>query len=130
MRETSALVLLAHGSPDPDWREPIERLGARLRARQSEHLVFVGYMELSPPSLFDIAAQCDGRGVVRATVVPAFLSPGGRHIKRDLPELVRTVAARHPGIAWALVPGALGSDDGVIEALATATLARVKTTSK
>lgn len=130
MSGASALVLLAHGSPDPDWRHPIERLGERLRERQEEQLVFVGYMELSPPSLFDIAERFAELHVVRATVVPAFLSPGGRHIKRDLPALVERVAERHPDVEWRLLPGALGSDEGVIEALATATLDRIKTTSR
>lgn len=129
MVPSSAVIVIAHGSPDPDWRAPIERLGDRLRSllNNPDVLIRVGYLERSPPSLDEIAAELEDLGIGQATVVPAFLSPGGRHIKHDLPTLVERVAARTPGIAWTLLPGALGDDAGVIDALAQSTLRRLRT---
>lgn len=121
-----AIVLIAHGSPDADWRAPIERVGERVRALAPERDAVVSYMEFAEPTLaaaIEIVAQ---RGNDVVWVVPAFLSPGGKHIKRDLPALVASVAQRHPDVRIELMPGALGSDEGVIEALALATLRRVQ----
>ena len=54
-------------------------------------------------------------------VVPVFLSPGGRHIKHDIPALVQAAQQSHPLVKFHLLPGALGEHPLVIEALAQAT---------
>jgi len=117
-----ALVLIAHGSPDPDWRAPIERLGARLRELAPQRTVEVAYLDFAAPTLAEVAQRLVAAGLREAVVVPAFLSPGGRHIKQDIPALVLEVGAQHPALTLRLVRGALGADAGVIDALAAATL--------
>src|SRR5690606_21171318 len=107
------------------WRAPIERLGSRLQELLPAARVEVCYMELSPPTLLDVTERLQLAGVTSATIVPAFLSPGGRHIKRDLPALVERVASQCTAVRLTLSPGALGDADGVIEAPARATLERV-----
>ena len=115
-------MLLAHGSPDPDWMLPVEQTAARVRAQAScpvhtatlEHGAGLG-------ELVTALAAVGARDVV---VVPLFLSPGGRHIKRDVPALVAAVQAEHPALALRLSPGAIGMDEPVLAALATAALRR------
>ncbi len=117
------LVLVAHGSPDPDWRRPLERLVERLR-RQLGDAVALAYLA-HPPSIGDAIAGLEQAGCRRVLVVAALLSPGGRHVKRDIPEAVEAARARFPNLEIALDPGALGDDEQVIAALARASLERL-----
>jgi sirohydrochlorin cobaltochelatase len=116
------LILVAHGSPDPDWRRPLEALQARLAELAPDRPARVAYMDFLEPSVADVARELQAAGHTRAVVIAAFLSPGGRHIKRDIPELVRQVNADVDGIELRLVPGALGEDEAVVGALADAAL--------
>ncbi len=81
-------------------------------------------MEFIEPSLADVVAKLVGEGASEVRVVAAFLSAGGRHLKRDVPRLVAEVDASHDEATITLVPGALGDDLGVIQALAAAALLR------
>jgi sirohydrochlorin cobaltochelatase len=116
------ILLVAHGSPDPDWREPLDRLEARIRVLAPGRQVRVVYLDHLEPSLGRAARELVALGHRRAVVVAAFLSPGGNHIKRDIPRLVEQIRAEVEGIDLVLVPGALGQDGEVIDALATAAL--------
>ncbi len=116
------LILVAHGSPDPDWRRPLEALESRLRSLAPDRPVRMAYMDFLEPSLPQAARALADAGHETALVIAAFLSPGGRHIKRDIPALVEQVNGEVEGITLRLAPGALGEDPDVIEALATASL--------
>jgi sirohydrochlorin cobaltochelatase len=59
-------------------------------------------------------------------VVAALLSPGGRHVKLDIPEAVAAAQLRYPNLEITLEPGALGDDERVIAALAQASLDRLR----
>ncbi|KIG13059.1 Sirohydrochlorin cobaltochelatase [Enhygromyxa salina] len=115
---------MAHGSPDPDWRRPLEQLLAQLRGQLGER-VGLAYLAHAP-SIEDVVASFAAAGHARVVVVAALLSPGGRHVKQDIPAAVDAARARFPAIDIDLVPGALGDDAGVISALAAATLTRLK----
>lgn len=125
---TTALVLVAHGSPDPAWLGPVERLAARLRARAPDVAVGVATLEHGPV-LTDIVAELAAGGAARVVVVPVFLSGGGRHMRRDVPELVARVQAARPDLAIELAGDALGDDPLVLDAMATAALRRAALSS-
>jgi sirohydrochlorin cobaltochelatase len=120
MTEPTAVVLLAHGSPDPDWRRPIEALAQRLREREPGRTVMVAYLACLEPSLEQAVARLWAQGHRWLLVLAAFLSPGGRHIKEDVPRLVAEQAELHPELRIELRPGALGAEPEVVEALAEA----------
>lgn len=126
MSEPTAIVLVAHGSPDPDWRRPIDALAQRLRAREPGRAVQVAYLGFLEPSFDQAVAQLLGAGHRHVLVLAAFLSPGGKHIKDDVPRLVREQAAAHPELRLELRPGALGAEPEVIEALAEAAVRAVR----
>ena len=119
---TDPLILVAHGSPDPDWRRPLEALETRLRSLSVARPVRMAYMDFLEPSVAQAARELAAAGYQRAHVLAAFLSPGGRHIKKDIPALIERTNAEVEDIELHLVPGALGEDPGVIEALAEAAL--------
>jgi sirohydrochlorin cobaltochelatase len=110
-----ALVLFAHGSRDPHWAAPLERLRAELAAR---HDVELAFLELMAPTLEEAVARLAARGARRIRVVPVFFGQGA-HLKRDLPALATAAGARHPGITIDLEP-AIGEQPAVIAALAAA----------
>jgi sirohydrochlorin cobaltochelatase len=122
-RFPDAIVLLAHGSPDPDWMTPIEATAARMRTHAPGTPVRTATLEHGR-GLAEVAEELLAAGLLRVAVIPLFLSPGGRHIKRDVPALVDGVQQRFPGLALRLSPGAIGTDAPVIEALAQAALRR------
>lgn len=120
MTEPTAVVLIAHGSPDPDWHRPLDALAQRLRAREPGRAVVVAYLGFLEPTLPQAVAQLWAQGHRQIVVLAAFLSPGGRHIKEDVPRLVAEQAAVHPELRIELRPGALGAEPEVVEALAEA----------
>ena len=119
-----AIVLLAHGSPDPDWLAPAERTAQRLR-RLTANPVHVATLEHGPSLAAAVVSLAD-LGHHHIAVIPLFLSPGGRHIKRDVPALVAAVQAEHPTLELHLSPGAIGMDEPVLDALAAAALRRAQ----
>lgn len=122
---TTAIALLAHGSPDPAWLAPVEQIAARLRTLAPDLTVAVATLEHGPALADVVAALAAGRVVV----VPVFLSGGGRHLRRDVPELVDRLRTARPDLSIELAGDALGADPLVIEAMATAALRRAALSS-
>jgi sirohydrochlorin cobaltochelatase len=118
-----ALILVAHGSPDPDWRRPLERIIELLEASLGD-AVALAYLA-HPPRLDDAITTLAGAGHRRMLVVAALLSPGGRHVKQDIPDAVAIARTRFPELEIELAPGALGDDEQVLVALARASLERL-----
>lgn len=121
-----ALILVAHGSPDPDWRRPLDRL-VELLAVELGNAVALAYLA-HPPSIEDAIATLEQAGHRRVLVIAALLSPGGRHVKHDIPQAVEAAHARFPDVEIELAPGALGDDDRVLAALARASLDQLRNT--
>jgi sirohydrochlorin cobaltochelatase len=113
---TDAILLFAHGSRDPGWTEPFERLAARVRAERPDARVALAYLELTPPTLEDAAAALVAGGAREVAVVPVFLAPGG-HVRRDLPLIVERLQGRHPGARFRVLP-TIGEADAVTGAIA------------
>ena len=99
------IILLAHGSRDPQWRAPIEAVAARIRARQPERAVCCAYLELCAPSLPQAASDLIADGARQIRVFPIFLGLG-KHAREDLPRLIDAIRAAHPGVTVELLPTA------------------------
>lgn len=112
---TTRLVLFVHGSRDPRWREPFERLAADLADDLGPDRVRLVYMEIVGPRLDEAAAEAARDGVTRLRVLPLFMA-GGAHVDKDIPEQVAAVRARHPGLAVELLPP-IGEDPRFVSLL-------------
>ncbi|APE31113.1 cobalamin biosynthesis protein CbiX [Halomonas aestuarii] len=110
-----ALILLAHGSSDPNWRAPFEHFAEALTGRLSTPL-HLAYMELSEPSLESTVAELADAGVERAEILPLFFA-AGRHLRKDVPGQVEALNSAHPGIDLTLLPP-VGQHPAFVEALA------------
>ena len=108
------IVLFAHGSRDPEWARPFERIAAALSKRE-EFLVRIAYLELMQPSLDAAIAELVASGVASIRIVPLFFGAGG-HVREDLPRLV---AAANPPVQVTIDPP-IGEQAGVVDAIAGA----------
>ncbi|RYF80888.1 MAG: cobalamin biosynthesis protein CbiX [Comamonadaceae bacterium] len=112
---TQGIVLLAHGSRDPQWREPVEAVARRIGAQAPHLLVRCAYMELAQPDLQTAAAELVAEGITSLQVLPLFLGMG-HHVREDLPRRAAQVQAAFPSIAVTLRQ-AVGQHDWLIDTL-------------
>ena len=110
------LILFAHGARDARWAEPFERLRDLVAGRVNEVPVRLAFLEMMQPDLAGAADALVADGCDALTVVPIFLGQGS-HLRRDLPERVAALAARHPQVTIACADAA-GEDEAVLCALA------------
>lgn len=89
------LVLLAHGSKDPRWRAPFERMVCELEQELGQGRVRLAYMEFSGPTLMDVACECVGQSRLNLRVLPLFMAVGA-HLIHDIPEQVNAIRDRFP----------------------------------
>jgi sirohydrochlorin cobaltochelatase len=113
---TDAILLFAHGSRDPGWAAPFERLAARVRGERPDARVAIAYLEITPPTLENAVATLVAEGAREIAVVPVFLAPGG-HVRRDLPLAVEALRGRHPAARFRVLP-TIGEVDAVTGAIA------------
>jgi sirohydrochlorin cobaltochelatase len=116
----NGLILFAHGARDPRWREPFERLSAKVRTERPEVAVRLAFLEFMEPDLAAAADELAAQGCLAIRVVPVFLGQGG-HVREDLPAALARIRARHPRIAIA-VRDAVGEDDRVLDRIAAVAL--------
>lgn len=88
------LILFAHGSRDPRWREPFERLAAALEAELGPGRASLAYLEFIGPTLEEAIAAAAAAGVREVRVLPLFLATG-KHVRVDLPALAAEAGRAH-----------------------------------
>jgi len=109
------IVLIAHGSRDPEWSQPFERIAVSLAEKLPAVAVGLAFLEHGP-SLDETVAALIAKGAGSIRVIPVFLGHGG-HVKEDLPRLIAGIA--HPGVKIVLEKP-IGEQSQVIEAIAAA----------
>ena len=107
------IVLFAHGSREPDWARPFERIASQLR---KEFRVELAYLERMTPSLDEAVTALASSGLKRVRIVPVFLGAGA-HIREDLPKLAAEARARHAGVEIVLEP-TIGERKEITDAIA------------
>ena len=119
MTQTSAkrgTILLAHGSRDPLWRQPIEAVARHIGLISPEIEVRCAYLEITVPDLATSVIDLLPLGVSSITVVPLFLGIG-KHAREDLPRLITQLRTSHPKITFVLKP-TIGEEAQVLELIA------------
>jgi sirohydrochlorin cobaltochelatase len=116
LSKREGVILFAHGSRDPHWAAPFQKIAAALARKLPHAAVGIAYLEHMAPSLHEAVAVLIANGVTHIRVVPVFFGPGG-HMKEDLPERVDAVRGAHPDIDIELETP-IGERPEVIEAIA------------
>ena len=101
LEDRTALLLIAHGSRQPEANADLSRLAAELRRAGRFAYVEPAYLELAAPDIDAGATNCVEQGAGRVILLPYFLS-AGVHVRRDLAAACTRLAARHPAVAFML----------------------------
>jgi len=110
------IILFGHGSRSAEYVQPFHRVRDLVAAKQPGVPVELGFLELTQPPL-EASIECLARrGVTQIRVVPIFFAPG-KHVLKDLPQLLGNAMDRFPDIEFE-VAECVGEVDAVIEAMA------------
>lgn len=114
------VILLAHGSRDPLWHQPITAIARRIQQVSPHTEVVCAYLELCPPNLPTAALEMITKGVQHIRIVPLFLGIG-KHAREDLPRLLDALREQHTGTKFELSP-AVGEHPLLLDTLCTIAL--------
>ena len=117
MAADAALVLLAHGSRDPEWAGPFLVLRERLAQRLPGTPVELAFLEQMRPTLPEAIAGLAARGAERVTVLPLFMAQGS-HLREQLPAIVARACEENPGVLVRTSSVCAGEAEPVLEAIA------------
>ena len=77
------VVLVAHGSRKPAWREPLDRMAARIAETTGPAGVRVCFLEKMEPGFDTVLDEAAADGVAHLRVLPMFMAPG-LHTQQDI----------------------------------------------
>ena len=110
------LVLIAHGSHNPEWRASVERVVEAVQGTLHDpDAVRLAFMDCTPPTLMDVTAEAVQLEVSRLRVLPLFLANEG-HVDRDVRPLVDQVRQAYPHLDVGLLP-AMGQHPAFVKLL-------------
>jgi sirohydrochlorin ferrochelatase len=102
---TTALLLIAHGSRQPEANDDLRHIAQVLRgqdpARMPATIVQASFLELAEPSIPQGARLCLAAGAERVVMLPYFLS-AGLHVREDLQRFRDELSAAYPGAEFIL----------------------------
>lgn len=105
------LLVVDHGSRRPEANEQLLDMVARVARLTPGTPIASAHLDICAPTIGDGIALLLGRGVDEIAVLLYFLSDG-RHVREDVPALVRAALATRPDVRVRL-GGALGPDDAL-----------------
>ncbi len=104
------LIVFAHGSRIEAANEGVRAVARDLAKLGSFRYVESAFLELGQPDLAGAVTRLENQGVTRLVVLPYFLTLG-LHLERDLPRIVATIQATHPGLEIQVAPPLEGHPD-------------------
>lgn len=102
-RDALGVILVDHGSRLEEANHMLDDAAASFRDASGIRIVEPAHMEIADPSIATAFDRCVAQGARHVVVLLWFLSPG-RHSQRDVPDLAREAADRHPGVTHAVSP--------------------------
>lgn len=95
---STGVVILGHGSRDPEANAQFEQLVDDFRATHPDLDVSHGYVEIASPSL-EAALSASALRNTHVVAAPLFLFGAG-HLKNDVPIALDTARAQHPNVSF------------------------------
>jgi sirohydrochlorin ferrochelatase len=92
-----AIILLGHGSRAPDASTDMLRVAAGLKKTYHHTIVEVCHMSQLGPHFPETFDKCVQQGATEVLVLPYFLHLG-RHLRADIPRLLREKAKECPQV--------------------------------
>jgi len=111
------ILLIAHGSRRSESNEEVQQLTHTLRNRLDRKAIILccAFLEQARPSIPEGIDACIQAGARSILILPYFLS-AGRHVSRDIPELIHNKQIQYPDITFHLRPH-IGSSEGMADLL-------------
>jgi sirohydrochlorin cobaltochelatase len=103
------LILVAHGSRDPLWRESLHALADAVSARLRDEEVRVAFMQFDGPTLSEVVREGVQSGQTKLRLLPLFMASAG-HVDKDIKPRVAELARNHPHAELTLLTP-VGEDD-------------------
>jgi sirohydrochlorin cobaltochelatase len=120
----NALVLVAHGSRDPEWMRPLRAIAERIGQLRPDLEVSLAFLELSPPPPEESVRAAAEGGAASVFLAPLFLGQGA-HARGDMAALAARLKSDHPRLRIELLPS-LGEFEVVLDAAAAALAAAAR----
>jgi sirohydrochlorin ferrochelatase len=98
----TGVLLLAHGSPYPEANRPVQKTAQALESRTG-YPAITAFLDCNLPTVEQAMELLIAREVRQIIVLPYFLQ-FGRHVREDVPALLATGRANHPGITVTQAP--------------------------
>lgn len=100
-----SLLLIAHGSRRVASNVEVRQIANTLRERTRAEFIYVdaAFLELAKPSIPEGIDMCIQAGAEEVMVLPYFLS-AGRHVAKDIPDIVAAKQALHPNVNLIITP--------------------------
>jgi sirohydrochlorin ferrochelatase len=103
MPESTAVLLIAHGSRRAEANEDLRQVAAELLRRGPFTRIEISYLELASPTIPEGGRACVARGAKRVLMLPYFLS-AGRHVTSDLEQYRDELAREFADVEFRLCP--------------------------
>jgi uncharacterized protein (TIGR01244 family) len=99
---THGLLLVAHGSKDPEWTIPFKAIENSTK-REFPGPVVLSYLESSSPRIEEGLLRLLSSGVTSITVAPLFFAVGS-HVRTDIPKIIQKAVEHQPGVTFNILP--------------------------
>ena len=100
---STGIIVFAHGSRVASANDAVRAITAELQRAGSFEQVETAFLELGHPDLAVAVARLVARGARRIVIIPYFLTLG-THLERDLPALVKGIAAQYKDSEFVVTP--------------------------
>lgn len=90
------IILFAHGSRRNSWRQPFDKLLAKMQKINTNLLIELAFLEIMQPSLDTAIIKLIDIGCTNIIICPIFLGKGG-HIERDLANIINNIKNKYSG---------------------------------
>jgi sirohydrochlorin ferrochelatase len=97
----TALLLIAHGSRQPQANADLHEAAELLRGRGAGEIVKASFLELAEPDIVEGGRRCVEAGAQRVVMLPYFLA-AGTHVRRDLTQARARLAELFPQVQFLL----------------------------
>ena len=109
-----AVILVGHGSKAPDFDKTMRQVVAKLKQQKKYASVCCAYLEINSPSISEAIKTAVQNDAKEVRVLPYFLLTG-RHVIKDIPEIVHEAKLRHAGEAKVVLCPYLGFDPKLVK---------------
>ncbi|CAG7614605.1 hypothetical protein PAESOLCIP111_01728 [Paenibacillus solanacearum] len=94
-----AILLVGHGSRDPEGNEELLQFAETVRRMAPEHVIETCFLEFAAPNIMKGIDNCAAQGATRVVLVPIILFAAG-HAKIHIPAAIDEARLKYPGIEF------------------------------